>query len=66
MEAILGSLPLCGTELSKVKFSEIQGKLKEQKQQELSEQRNRTQKQPFVTAWNKNSRKSCRAKRKPR
>ena len=39
MEAILESCPLCGTELSKVKFSEIQGKLKEQKQQELSEQR---------------------------
>ena len=39
MEAILESCPLCGTELSKVKFSEIQAKLKEQKQQELSEQR---------------------------
>ena len=28
MEAILESCPLCGTELSKVKFSEIQAKLK--------------------------------------
>lgn len=37
MEAIVESCPLCGTELSKVKFSEIQAKLKGQKQQELAE-----------------------------
>ena len=38
MEAIAESCPLCGTELSKVKFSEIQAKLKSQKLQDLAEQ----------------------------
>jgi|HubBroStandDraft_5_1064220.scaffolds.fasta_scaffold13458_2 hypothetical protein len=41
MEAIVESCPLCGTELSKVKFSEIQVKLKGQKQQELAEREKR-------------------------
>jgi hypothetical protein len=41
MEAIVESCPLCGTELSKVKFSEIQAKLKGQKQQELAEREKR-------------------------
>lgn len=39
MEATIESCPLCGTELSKVKFSEIQAKLKEGKQRELAEQK---------------------------
>jgi hypothetical protein len=41
MEAIVESCPLCGTELSKVKFSEIEAKLKSQKQQELAEREKR-------------------------
>ena len=41
MESIVESRPLCGTELSKVKFSEIQAKLKGQKQQELAEREQR-------------------------
>jgi hypothetical protein len=41
MEAIVESCPLCGTELSKVKFSEIQAKLKGQNQQELAEREKR-------------------------
>lgn len=39
MEVVLQSCPLCGTELSKVKFVEIQAKLRDQKQQELLEQK---------------------------
>jgi hypothetical protein len=39
MENNVESCPLCGTELSKVKFSEIQARLKGQKQQILAEQR---------------------------
>lgn len=39
METISESCPLCGTELSKVKFSEIQAKIKEQKRLEISEQK---------------------------
>ncbi len=41
MESNVESCPLCGTELSKVKFSEIQAKLKAQKQQELAEREKR-------------------------
>src|SRR5260370_36955569 len=41
MEAIAESCPLCGTELSKVKFSEIQTKLKAEKQLELAEREKR-------------------------
>jgi hypothetical protein len=39
MEAIIESCPLCGTELSKVKFSEIQSKLRDQKQYADAEQK---------------------------
>jgi hypothetical protein len=42
MESIIESCPLCGTELSKVKFSEIQAKLKAQNRQELAEREKRT------------------------
>ncbi len=41
MEAVVESCPLCGTELSKVKFSEIQAKLKDQRQRELAEREKR-------------------------
>jgi hypothetical protein len=41
MEAIAESCPLCGTELSKVKFSEIQTRLKAEKQLELAEREKR-------------------------
>ena len=39
MEAIVESCPLCGTELSKVKFLEIRSKLKDQKQQAATERK---------------------------
>lgn len=41
MEPISGSCPLCGTELSKIKYAEISTKIKEQEQQKLSEQKKR-------------------------
>jgi len=39
MEAIVESCPLCGSELSKVKFSEIQSKLRDQKQHAVAEEK---------------------------
>src|SRR2546427_5393828 len=39
MESLVESCPLCGTELSKVKFSEIQSKLKDQQQHFVAEQK---------------------------
>lgn len=39
MQLISESCPLCGTELSKIKFAEIEVKIREQERQKLSEQR---------------------------
>jgi hypothetical protein len=39
MEAIVESCPLCGTELSRVKFTEIQSKLRDQQEEAVAEQR---------------------------